>query len=112
MEGRVLQTSRCYFPIGEAKDEWKIFRALSDNFSKKLQFNNLSQLRNEISIHFPLIKKLNMLPNISKLDLISNNKIESRIIDYNIKNFYMTDSISRSSITMSKCSQEIFKNGS
>ena len=45
MEGRVLQTTRCYHPLGKSKEEWKIFRALSNNFTKKLQFNNLSELK-------------------------------------------------------------------
>ena len=35
------------------------------------------------------------------------NKIKRRLFDYNIKNFYMTDVISRSSITMANCSREI-----
>ena len=48
-----------------------------------------------------------MLFDINNDDFGSNKIIESRIVDYNIKNFYMTDSISRSSITMSNCSKEI-----
>ena len=107
MEGRVLQTTRCYHPLGESKEEWKIFRALSNNFSKKLQFNNISDLRKEISTHFPLFKEINNLSSISKLNFGSSAKIGNRIIEYNIKNFYMTDVISRSSITMANCSREI-----
>ena len=107
MEGRVLQTTRCYHPLGETKEEWKIFRALSNNFEKKLQFNNISELRKEISNLFPLFKETNNLSFISKLNFGSSGKIESRVIDYNIKNFYMTDVISRASITMANCSREI-----
>ena len=107
MEGRVLQTTKCYHPIGKSKEEWKIFRALSEEFSNELSFNNLLELRRDILINFPITKEINKLPNISKLDFNSENKIESRKFDYNIENFYKTDVISRSSITMSKCSQEI-----
>jgi len=107
MEGRVLQTTKCYHPIGQSKEEWKIFRALSEEFSNELSFNNLLELRKDILINFPITKEINKLPNISKLDFNSENKIESRKFDYNIENFYKTDVISRSSITMSKCSQEI-----
>ena len=32
MEGRVLQSTRCYHPLGQAKEEWKVFRSLSNNF--------------------------------------------------------------------------------
>ncbi len=107
MEGRVLQTTRCYHPLGESKEEWKIFRALSNNFSQKLKFNNLSELRNEISNLFPVFKEINYLPPSLKLDFGSSTKIEDRVLEYNIKNFYMTDVISRASITMANCTREI-----
>ena len=107
MEGRVLQTTRCYHPLGASKEEWKIFRALSNNFSQKLKFNNLSELRNEISNLFPVFKEINNLPSSSKLDFGSSTKIEDRVLEYNIKNFYMTDAISRASITMANCTREI-----
>ena len=38
MEGRVLQTTKCFHPIGDSKDEWKIFRALSNEMNKDLKF--------------------------------------------------------------------------
>ena len=107
MEGRVLQTTRCYHPLGASKEEWKIFRALSNNFSQKLKFNNLSELRNEISNLFPVFKEINNLPSSSKLEFGSSTKIEDRVLEYNIKNFYMTDVISRASITMANCTREI-----
>ena len=107
MEGRVLQTTRCYHPLGVSKEEWKIFRALSNNFSQKLKFNNLSELRNEILNLFPVFKEINNLPSSSKLDFGSSTKIENRVLEYNIKNFYMTDVISRASITMANCTREI-----
>ena len=107
MEGRVLQTTKCYHPLGASKEEWKIFRALSNNFSQKLKFNNLSELRNEISNLYPVFKEINNLPSSSKLDFGSSTKIKNRVLEYNIKNFYMTDVISRASITMANCSREI-----
>ena len=107
MEGRVLQTTRCYHPLGVSKEEWKIFRALSNNFSQKLKFNNLSELRNEISNFFPAFNEINNLLKTSKLDFSSATEIENRVLEYNIKNFYMTDSISRASVNMANCTKEI-----
>ena len=40
---------------------------------------------------------INTLPKINDFEYGSSKKLTSRIFDYNIKNFYMTDSISRSS---------------
>ena len=42
-------------------------RALSDNFTKKLQFNNLVELRKEIINEYPLTKEINTLPSISDI---------------------------------------------
>ena len=107
MEGRVLQTTRCYHPLGQAKEEWKIFRSLSNNLYEKLKFNNLSELRTEFCHKYPLFKQLNILPNQKNINFSSKKKIKKRILDYNIKNFYMNDVISRASITMAKCTNEI-----
>ncbi len=107
MEGRVLQTSRCYLPLGASKEEWKIFRALDNHFTKKLNFNNFNELRSNIIKDFSIFKQINNLPNTHEMDFGSIKKIQDRKIEYNIKNFYMNDVISRSSKTMSQCSREI-----
>ena len=57
-EGRVLQTSKCHSPLGESKEEWKVFRVLNDFFDKSFQFNNLEQLRKKIIIENPLFSHL------------------------------------------------------
>ena len=107
MEGRVLQSTRCYHPLGQAKEEWKIFRSMSNNFGGDLTFNNLKDLRKEIFQKFPLFQLLNTLPITNKLNFGENKKVNKRILDYTIKNFYMNDVISRASITMANCTREI-----
>ena len=107
MEGRVLQTSRCYHPLGEAKEEWKIFRSLSSEFNNELTFNNLSELRQCLLKEYPYLGEINKLPNFSKINFGMSKEIKSRNMEYNIKNFYMNDVISRSSITMAQCTRDI-----
>ena len=107
IEGRVLQTTKCFNPIGEAKEEWKIFRALSQEFKEQLKFNNLKELRQEIISKFPHLNQLNTLPNKSEVNFGKSHIIDNKEIEYNIKNFYMTDSISRASVNMANCTKEI-----
>ena len=107
IEGRVLQTTKCFTPIGEAKEEWKIFRALSQEFKEQLKFNNLKELRQEIIKNFPHLNQLNTLPNKSEVNFGKSHIIDNNEIEYNIKNFYMTDSISRASVNMANCTKEI-----
>ena len=107
IEGRVLQTTKCFNPIGEAKEEWKIFRALSQEFKEQLKFNNLKELRQEIIKKYPHLNQLNTLPNKSEVNFAKSHIIDNKEIEYNIKNFYMTDSISRASVNMANCTKEI-----
>ncbi|MFT4360010.1 NADH-quinone oxidoreductase subunit NuoG, partial [Bartonella bacilliformis] len=52
-EGRVQMTNRAGFSPGEAKEDWAILRALSDVLGKKLPFDSLSQLRQNLFSDFP-----------------------------------------------------------
>ena len=102
-----MQTTKCFNPIGESKEEWKIFRALSDQFENTLKFNNINELRQEIITKFIFLKEIYSLPSLLQSNFGLPVEINNRGLEYNIKNFYMTDSISRSSVTMAKCSKEI-----
>ena len=75
MEGRVLQSTRCYHPLGQAKEEWKVFRSLSDSFAKHLIFNNIEDLRKEICQKYPNFLLLNILSSQINLVLESTKKL-------------------------------------
>ena len=107
IEGRVIQTNKCHNPLGEAKEEWKIFRVLSNLINHQLKFNNLSELRDEITKNFNQFTSINELNPNKKITFAKVNKIDDIKIQYNINNFYMNDSISRSSETMALCTKDI-----
>ena len=110
IEGRVIQTNKCHNPLGEAREEWKIFRVLSDLINQKLKFNSLSELRKEITKSYDQFSYLNELNPKKEITCAKNNKIKNIKIKYNIENFYMNDSISRSSETMALCTKDILNN--
>ena len=107
IEGRVIQTSRCHNPLGEAKEEWKIFRVLSDFFGKEIKCNNLKDLREMLIKSYNQFERLLELPKKNMISFGSKKLISDKKINYNIKNFYMNDSISRSSETMARCTKDI-----
>jgi len=80
---------------------------LSNQFNNHLKFNNLPELRKEVINNFPFLKELNVLPKKEKINFGPSVEIKEKLIDYNITNFYMTDSISRSSLAMANCTKEI-----
>ena len=107
IEGRVIQSTKCHNPLGEAREEWKIFRVLSDLFGNDLKFNNLRELRSELTKNFNQFSHLNQINVNKEITFAKQNKIDDIKINYNIKNFYMNDSISRSSETMALCTKDI-----
>jgi NADH-quinone oxidoreductase subunit G len=107
IEGRTIQTSRCHNPLGDAKEEWKIFRVLSDLLDCGIQFNNLNDVRKTLineNKNFLAILETNSSSNLS---FSSKEDIKDQRLSYNISNFYMNDSISRASETMANCTNEI-----
>ncbi len=107
IEGRTIQTSRCYNPLGEAKEEWKIFRVLSDLLNCDIQFNNLNDVRKKLINENKNFLALLEINNSSNLSFSSKQEIKNQKLSYNINNFYMNDSISRASETMANCTHEI-----
>ena len=107
IEGRTIQTSRCHNPLGEAKEEWKIFRVLSDLLNCDIQFNNLNDVRKKLINENKNFLALLEINNSSNLSFSSKQEIKNQNLSYNISNFYMNDSISRASETMANCTHEI-----
>ena len=106
-EGRVQQAIRATFPPGDAKEDWKIIKAFSDKLNLSLNFDTHQSLRNLLFENFPHFEKFGEIKS-SKIKKIgkSGNLVNEKFND-TFSNFYMTCSISRSSITMSKCLREL-----
>ena len=103
LEGRVLKTQICHPPLGDAKDEWKIFRALGEMLSINMPFNNLLELRQQICSQNNIFNELNILHSNPFSIFGEEGDISDEPLSDYIDNFYMTDSISRSSKTMAEC---------
>ena len=105
LEGRVQECKKASYPIGEALEDWKIFNRII----KKMGLNdttNFDQLRKEVLNSIPNFSELNELPkNVeSKNSKIQSNFVSEKIIIREL-DYYYTNSISRSSKTMSECRQ-------
>ncbi len=109
MEGRVQRTRRAVFPVGKAREDWKILRALSDLLGKPLPYNNIEQLRARIektAPHFANIGEITPSPTQEGEIAQGRVVISAAPFDEFITNFYMTDPISRASKTMAECTRE------
>ncbi len=105
LEGRVQKASKAVFAPGDAREDWAIFRALSERLGHKLPFDTLSDLRREMMIVVPALGFEGMADYGWELPKIAS--VASGPIGYPIKDFYLTNSICRASETMNLCSREL-----
>ncbi|MBY0521567.1 MAG: molybdopterin-dependent oxidoreductase, partial [Sphingomonas sp.] len=106
LEGRVQRGERAVFPPGDAREDWTIFRALSERLGKALPFDTLDQLRAAMAADVPALGTLGLARfdwNPPALDA----KADGVIAGYPIKDFYLTNAICRASPTMQRCSAEL-----
>ena len=106
LEGRVQRGERAVFPPGDAREDWAIFRALSDVLGKRLPFDSFDALRNAMAQAVPTLGQEGLADyGWSEPKLPAD--VSGKIADYPIKDFYLTNSICRASPTMQRCSAEL-----
>ncbi|NWT92895.1 NDUS1 oxidoreductase, partial [Urocynchramus pylzowi] len=111
-EGRAQQTRVAVTPPGMAREDWKIIRAVSELAGLTLPYENLDQIRKRLEEVSPNLVRYddveeanyfiqaNELAKLAKQQLLADPLVPPQLT---IKDFYMTDSISRASQTMAKC---------
>ena len=77
-------------------------------FSFVFEPNTFEQLRSELLKKYTNLSNLNeILSNDNTSPIITDIEFEDCKIQYPINNFYMSDIISKNSVTMAKCVEEI-----
>ena len=108
LEGRVQYAHAAVEAKGEAKEEWAIFRAVSQELGKSLPYDSLHELRGKLNADCPsFAATIGEIAPSAALDLrhigeagaAPNATIGGVITDY-----YLTNPIARASETMAKCS--------
>ena len=102
-EGRTQLSNRANFPPGEAKENWAIFRALSEELGKRLPFDNLNQLRTLLSELHPGLQQVDEVPINEWKPLKIGKLIEKDFMNY-VDDFYLTNPIARASTVMAELS--------
>ena len=106
------QTKVAVTPPGLAREDWKIIRALSEIAGITLPYDTLDQVRNRLEevspnlVRYDDIEETNYFQQASELAKLVNQEVLADPLvppQLTIKDFYMTDSISRASQTMAKC---------
>ena len=104
-EGRVQMALRAVFPPGEAREDWKILRALAGALGIDLGYNDLAGLRAALVAQHPHFELIDIQEPGEWGAFGEISTPEDTPFETSINNFYMTDPISRASETMAQCSQ-------
>ena len=102
-EGRTQLSNRANFPPGEAKENWAIFRALSEELGKRLPFDNLNQLRTLLTELHPGLQQVDEVPTNEWKPLKIGKLLEKDFMNY-VDDFYLTNPIARASTVMAELS--------
>ena len=102
-EGRVQQARRAVFPPGDAREDWKILRALSDVLGRRLPFDTLAQLRRRLIEAKPVFAAVDEIMPAPWGPFGKEGTLDVQPLGYALEEFYRTDPISRASPTMAAC---------
>jgi NADH-quinone oxidoreductase subunit G len=102
-EGRVQLGRFAVFPPGEAREDWKILRALSDAVGHKLPYDNLRQVRQRLIEVAPTFAHIDEAPRAAWGPFGNAGATDVPPFTHPIADFYRTDPISRASPTMAAC---------
>jgi NADH-quinone oxidoreductase subunit G len=109
-EGRTQMAERAIFPKGEAKEDWTILRALSDQLGARLPYDSIEQLRDKLITDHPTFGQIDYAPghsNAAAFDLKAvgeTGETTDAPFVSPVKDFYLTNPIARASRTMAECS--------
>ncbi|MBV8168225.1 MAG: molybdopterin-dependent oxidoreductase, partial [Alphaproteobacteria bacterium] len=109
-EGRVQRGFPATFPPGEAREDWKILRALAQHLGIALPYDTIGQLRARLAAVAPTFAKLDVAQPGAWGAFGEPGPTNPAPFASPIDNFYMTDPISRASETMAQCT-DLFIHG-
>jgi NADH-quinone oxidoreductase subunit G len=108
LEGRVQRAARAAAAPGEAREDWTIFRALSELLGRPLPYDDYRQLRARIAAEWPHLAQEGLASTAWDASFgAGDSGTPSGPVTLAVNNFYLTNPIARASDTMAECVQEI-----
>lgn len=102
-EGRAQEARIAVFPPGEAREDWKILRALSQAVGVTLPYDSLAAVRRRMVEVAPTLAAIDQVEPAAWKPVGEKGALDNVPLESPIDNFYMTDPISRASETMATC---------
>jgi len=107
-EGRPQMTARAVFPPGEAREDWKIIRALSGVLGKPLPFDSVTALRAKLFEAHPHLALLDLVEpaDSAAVERLAQKpaRADKERFGHAIDDYYLTNPIARASAIMANLS--------
>ena len=107
-EGRLQRGQRATFPVGEAREDWAVLRALSALVGKTLPFDSLAELRAKLVAVHPTFAGVDEIAAARHEDVASlaskGASVGGAAFAGAVNDFYLTNPIARASKVMAECS--------
>ena len=99
LEGKIQKAYKASYPPGEAKEDWQIFNDLAEVMNNRKLFNDKDELESSMLNYIKLQKENKKLDNKE----IPNPSFQNEKLNIQLKDYYFSNVIARSSKTMIDC---------
>ena len=100
LEGKIQKAYKASYPPGEAKEDWQIINELAEMMNNRKLFNDKDELESSM-FNFLNLKKVKQKS--TSIKDVSQDYFENETLNIEVKNYYFSNVIARSSKTMLDC---------
>ena len=102
LEGKLQKAYKASYPPGEAKEDWQIINELAEIMNNRKLFNDKEELESSMLNHLSLQKEKQESNSDSNIE-IDEKEFKNETLEVNVKEYYFSNVIARSSKTMIEC---------
>ena len=102
LEGKIQKAYKASYPPGDAKEDWQIINELAELMNNRKLFNDKEELESSMLNHLNLQKE-KQINEEDKSNKIEDNEFKDEVLKVNVKDYYFSNVVARSSKTMIEC---------
>ena len=102
LEGEIQKAYKASYPPGDAKEDWQIINELAELMNNRKLFNDKEELESSM-LNYINLQKEKQINDEDKANKIDENEFQDELLKVNVKDYYFSNVIARSSKTMIEC---------
>jgi NADH-quinone oxidoreductase subunit G len=102
LEGKIQKAYKASYPPGDAKEDWQIINELAELMNNRKLFNDKEELESSM-LNYINLQKEKQINEEDKSNKIDENQFKDEVLKVNVKDYYFSNVIARSSKTMIEC---------